>query len=106
MENDYIEAMYKLFLDEVNKKDWYDLTLDEIRLLKDREKQKEYIKKYQFCVINIINPLCRAVSSKGYGFSGDLTCKQMINKLEKIYFKKKRSKQDMRDIVLERCRKK
>ena len=71
------------------KKDWMDVTLDEIYAMKDIRKRIQYRKKCEFCLHTVIKPLYINIKNKeGFSFSrpdAELTCRMMLQDLMKVY---------------------
>jgi len=104
--NDFdIEEIKKIVLNEKNSKEWYDLTLDEIEMIEDPEKRREYMKKVKFCIRYIINPLQSALNVRKINFPKE-TCKGILDTLTQLYKKRNMTKEDMKNIIMERYQKK
>ena len=74
---------------ENQKKDWMDVTLQEIYEIKDIRKRIQYRKKCEFCLTQVIKPLYVNIKNKkGFSFSKpdeELTCRTMIKDLMSSY---------------------
>lgn len=87
----------------INSADWPDLTIDEISLIEDPEKRKEYRQKMRHFHINIINPLANSVSRK-FTFSvpdNCLTYRIMMNDYMTYFYKKKKTREQIIDMIIE-----
>jgi hypothetical protein len=102
MEEKDIKNMYEIIINEINKKKWYDLSIHEINMIEDIKKRNEYLKEYYFCFRNIINPLYNSINTNKYKFTEDMSCKQIVNQLKEIYYKKGKTKEEMREIIFGR----
>ena len=76
-------------IDEIQNKEWYELTTEEVQLIKDSKKRSEYRKRVRFCLNCIINPLYDSIKNRGeFKFSvpnKHLTCKIMVKELFEYY---------------------
>lgn len=86
--NKIIET-YEKYVDEIQNKEWYELTTEEVQLIKDSKKRSEYRKRVRFCLNCIINPLYDSIKNRGkFKFSvpnKHLTCKIMVKELFEYY---------------------
>lgn len=103
-ENKIIEA-YETYVDELQIKDWYELTTDELELIKDSKKRNEYKKRVRLCLRSLINPLYDSIKNKGrFKFSVSnkhLTCQIMVRELVAYYKKQGFDKQEIINIACE-----
>lgn len=105
MDEQFIKEIGQTILKEIEAKQWYDLSIEEIRMIEDPLKKKKYAKEYIYCFKNFINPLCSSINTKGYKFTDDMSCKQIIKVLKTIYLKNKKTEEDMREVIFERLKK-
>lgn len=103
-ENKIIEA-YKQYIAELQKKEWYELTTEELQLIKDTKQQREYNKKVRDCLRCIINPLYDSIKNRGrFKFSvsnKQLTCQIMVRELFEYYKKQGFNKEEIINIASE-----
>ncbi|MDD2435533.1 MAG: hypothetical protein PHO63_04690 [Bacilli bacterium] len=91
------------YLKIIESKKWPDLTLDEIELIRDKDKRIDYRKRFFFCFKNVINPLYTNLPKKGqFTFSlidKQLTCRIMVQDLKEHYLKYNYTKDDIIYII-------
>lgn len=89
-ENEIIES-YDKYVDEIQNKNWYELTTDELNLIKEPRKRTEYRKRIRLCLRCLINPLYDSIQNRGkFKFSvpnKNLTCQIMVKELVDYYKK-------------------
>lgn len=107
---DQFEEALKKYSEYINSKAWGDLTSDDIELIEDIEKRKEFRQKYQKCFRYVINPLYSSIKSRNFKFSNPdnlLTCRNMMSDLMKYYYKKGFTRDEIINIACENdCKKK
>lgn len=68
MNKEELDALSKLIIEQerkrINNAHWADLTVDEISLIEDKQKRKEYRDILRKVHINIVNPLANSVPRK------------------------------------------
>lgn len=101
-EKDLIEIANQ-YLKAIESRNWPDLTLDEIELIRDQDKRIDFRKRFFFCFKNVINPLYTNLPKKGqFTFSlpdKELTCRLMVRDLKKHYLKYKYTNDDIIYII-------
>lgn len=103
MDEDFLIELAKQYIEEIEKKEWPDLTLDEIELIKDKDKRINFRKRFFYCFKHVINPLYNNLPKKGkFSFSESdkhLTSRMMVNELKEHYYKYNFTRDDIIDII-------
>lgn len=101
-----LQESIEIYLKDLENKTWPNLTKGEIELIRDEQKRKDYLKKYNECMNGLILPLLYSMSSKSnFKFSNPdnlLTCNNMMKDIYEYYVKKGFSKEDLQVIALEK----
>ena len=103
-EKQLIES-YQIYVNEIQKKEWYELTTDEMALINDPKKRGEYQKLVCQCLRSLINPLYDSIKNRGrFKFSVSdklLTCEIMVRELMNYYKKQGFTKEEIINIACE-----
>ncbi|MGE5456478.1 MAG: hypothetical protein ACM3O4_05200 [Ignavibacteriales bacterium] len=103
MDEQYLIELAEMYIQEIEKKNWPDLTLDEIELIRDKEKMADFRKKFFYCFKHVINPLYNNLPKRGkFSFSQSdkhLTSRNMVDELKAHYYKYGYSRDDLVDII-------
>ena len=104
-----IEELMQKIEKKINTEECYNLTVEELDLIDDSKKEKEYYQKIKRCIKYILNPLHGAVKPKR-GEINTNTCKTAYNDLIKICEKRNMKTEDIYNAIfndlIERCKKK
>jgi hypothetical protein len=105
MDEAFLIELAKQYVEEIEKKDWSDLTIDEIELIRDNAKRIDFRKRFSYCIKHIINPLYNNLPKKGkFSFSESekyLTSRMMVDELKEHYYKYNFTRDDIIDIINE-----
>lgn len=103
-ESKIIES-YEIYVEGLQNKEWYELTIDELKLIKDSKKRNEYIKKARLCLRYLINPLYDSIKNRSkFKFSVSnkhLTYQIIVRELFEYYKKKGFDKEEIINIAYE-----
>ena len=95
-ENEIME-LYDAYVDNLQNKKWYELTTEELQLIKDPKKRAEYNKKVRICL--------KGIKNRGkFKFSVEnksLTCEILVKELFSYYKKQGFDKQEIINIANE-----
>lgn len=106
MDAELLTKSIEIYLTDLENKNWPNLTRDEIELIRDEQKRKEYLKKYRECMNVVILPLLYNMDNRsGFKFSNAdnlLTCNNMIKDIYEYYKKRGFNKKDLYVIAIEK----
>ena len=98
-DEELLQKSIENYLKFIEDKNWPDLTKEQIELIKDDSKRKEYLKKYKECVRKVIMPLIWHIDNKShFKFTNPdnlLTCNNMMKDIYSYYQKKGYDKKDL-----------
>lgn len=110
MNEELLEKSIQIYLEQIEGKNWADLTKNEMKLIADEVKKVEYLKKYKECMENLILPLLYSMSnSSNFKFSNPdslLTCNNMMKDIYNYYQKRGFKKAELSVIASEKDPKK
>lgn len=96
----------KMYIDDLEQKNWSDLTKEQIYTIRDDLKRKEYLKKYHECMKIVILPLLYNIgNSNKFHFTNPdnlLTSNNMMKDIYNYYKKRGFNKEDLITIASEK----
>lgn len=109
MDEEFLIELAKQYIEEIERKEWPDLTIDEIELIRDKQKRIDFRKRFFYCFKHVINPLYNNLPKKGkFAFSEsdkNLTSRKMVNQLKEHYYKHKFTRNDIIEVITKGNRK-
>ena len=101
-----LERSIEMYLEDLEGKNWPNLTKGEIELIRDEQKRKEYLKKYRECMNVVILPLLYNMDNRNnFKFSNPdnlLTCNNMMKDIYAYYKKRGFNKEELCVIATEK----
>lgn len=101
-----LKESIEIYLRWIEDKKWSDLSKEQIELINDEQKRKEYIKKYNDCMKAVIIPLLHNMDARNnFKFSNHdnlLTCNNMMKDIYNYYKKRGFNKEDLIKIASEK----